>query len=77
MLLKPVACFVPSHTQGEKRIQEKKSELGGSVWWKMPEYAIPKYATLVQGSFWARGKWKTADAKRILWSDFFLSENRI
>ena len=49
MLLKPVACFVPSHTQGEKRIQEKKSELGGSVWWKMPEYAIPKYATLVQG----------------------------
>ena len=29
--------------------------MGGSVWLKEPEYAIPKYATLVQGSFWARG----------------------
>lgn len=59
------------YSWGKKNSRKKKSELEGSVWWKVPEYAIPKYATLAQGLFWARGMFKTADARRIFWSAFF------
>lgn len=31
--------------------------------WRVPDYGIPKYATLAWGMFWAKGNWEPADTQ--------------